>query len=175
MHKLPHNLPRPPDLPTQLEPEPLPQPTPTPTRAENNPTDAPQRGMGAIVLHHSVTALMIMLIIALAVWSYLSFRNTHFFEAPSQDTRVGSYVEGAQKQRIHFALDVFYRLDGRYPLTLNELVERNLLEASDLYYPAKSATAHPPFTYKRTPKKYTLEFASPLPSRPSDAPAEPIF
>lgn len=147
----------------------------TPKSPEISATDTRQSGMGAVILHHSVTALMIMLIIALAVWSYLSFRNTDFFEAPSQDTRVGSYVEGAQKQRIHFALDVFYRLDGRYPLTLDELVERNLLEPSDLSYPAKSTSTHSSYLYKRTPKKYTLEVARRPRSRQIETPADPSF
>lgn len=142
---------------------------------EISPTDTRRSRMGAVVLHHSVTALMIMLIIALAVWCYLSFRSTDFFQAPDRDSRIGAYVEGAQKDRVHFALDVFFSLDGHYPLSLDELVERNLLAPSDLYYPAKTTGTAETFTYERTHKKYTLELASPLPSSPDDAPAEPIF
>src|SRR5690554_6969035 len=112
------------------------RPETSPNPAVISPTDTRRSGMGAVVLHHSVTALMIMLIIALGVWSYLSFRSTDFFQAADRDSRIGAYVEDAQKARIHFALDVFFRLDGRYPLTLDELVERNLLDPSDLHYPA---------------------------------------
>lgn len=151
------------------------RPQQAPDTAPHNAADARQSGMGAVILHHSVTALLIMLVIALAVWSYLSFRNTDFFEAPTQNSRLGSYVEGAQKQRIHFALDVYYRLDGRYPLTLDELVERQLLQPSDLYYPATAPTSGEQYVYERVQDTYTLEFARPLPAPPSDAPGEPTF
>src|SRR5690554_7364267 len=83
------------------------RPETPPQAPEISPTDTRRSGMGAVVLHHSVTALMIMLIIALAVWSYLSFRSTDFFQAPDRDSRIAAYVEGAQKDRIHFALNVF--------------------------------------------------------------------
>lgn len=157
----------PPQQASQAQPNP--QATHPEARETNSrPTDTRRSGMGAVVLHHSVTALMIMLIFALAVWSYLSFRNTDFFEAPAKTSRVATYVETAQKERIRFALEVIYRLDGRYPLKLEELVERNLLAPSDLYYPLKSTSPRHQFSYERTQKSYTLDFARPAPAAQND-------
>ena len=111
--------------------------------------------MGAVVLHHTVTALMLVLIIALGVWAYLTFRKTSFFHAPDAEvgSRTESYALAAQNQRIRFALRVYFRLDGRYPAALDELVERGLLLPSDLFYPSGTGS----FDYKRTASGYTLE------------------
>lgn len=114
-------------------------------------------GLGAVVLHHTVTAVMLALIIALGVWAYLTFRNTSFFQSPDArvDSRVESYALEAQLQRIHFALSVYFRLDGRYPADLAEVVERGLLLRSDLYYPS----GRDRIAYGRTATGYTLELA----------------
>ncbi|MFP4599275.1 MAG: hypothetical protein ACLFVJ_13535 [Persicimonas sp.] len=114
-------------------------------------------GLGAVVLHHTVTAVMLALIIALGVWAYLTFRSTSFFQPPDAkvDSRVESYALEAQLQRIHFALGVYFRLDGRYPADLAEVVERGLLLRSDLYYPSGRER----LAYGRTASGYTLELA----------------
>jgi hypothetical protein len=98
---------------------------------------------------------MLSLIIALGVWGYLSFRKTSFFQpADAQvDSRVETFVLDAQLQRIHFALGVYFRLDGRYPADLPELAARGLLLPSDLYYPSGAGR----YAYKRTASGYTLE------------------
>ncbi|QDG54644.1 hypothetical protein FIV42_29035 [Persicimonas caeni] len=115
-------------------------------------------GFGAVVLHHTVTALMLALILALGVWAYLTFRKTSFFEAPDDEanTRVEAHALQAQLQRIRFGLGVYFRFDGRYPAALEELVERGLLLPSDLYYPSGTAR----YDYQRTASGYTLELAS---------------
>ncbi len=124
------------------------------------PSGAPQPAnnkgaLGAVVLHHTVTALMLVLILALGVWAYLTFRKTSFFQPPDAraHTRVDAYALLAQRQRIRFALGVYFRLDGRYPRSLDELVQRGLLLPSDLYYPA--GEGH--FRYRRTASGYALE------------------
>jgi hypothetical protein len=121
--------------------------------------DSPGAGLGAVVLHHTVTALLLVLIIALGVWAYLTFRKTNFFETPdpSAVTRVQTYALEAQASRIRFALGVHYRLDGRYPADLSDLVERGLLLSSDLYYPAGTAA----LSYRRTASGYALERTTP--------------
>jgi hypothetical protein len=162
---------KPPRNPSESAPRTGPRTGP---RTDSPPADAAaaddtrRSGMGAVVLHHSVTALMLMLIIALGVWSYLSFRTTSFFQAPaaSESSRVEAFVEEAQKQRIRFALRVFHRLDGRYPLTLDELVERNLLLPSDLEYPSGASSPGARFSYQREADGYTLQLARTLPETP---------
>lgn len=115
-------------------------------------------GLGAVVLHHTVTALMLALILALGVWAYLTFRKTSFFQAPDADanSRVEAHALQAQLQRIRFGLSVYFRLDGRYPAALDELVERGLLLPSDLFYPTGKAR----YDYQRTASGFTLELAT---------------
>jgi hypothetical protein len=101
---------------------------------------------------------MLALIIALGVWTYLTFRKTSFFEPANAqvDSRVEAFAVDAQLQRIQFALGVYFRLDGRYPAELEELAERGLLLASDLYYPAGDRR----YAYQRTASGFTLELQS---------------
>lgn len=136
------------------EPGPVPQPT------DDSPAEATEDGgLGAVVLHHTVTALLLVLVVALGVWAYLTFRKSNFFEPPDPDavTEVQSFALEAQMNRIRFALGVYYRLDGRYPADLSDLVERGLLLSSDLYYPAGASA----LSYRRTASGYVLERASP--------------
>ncbi len=133
---------------------------PQPPSGDLDPQQTPEEGnaLGAVVLHHTVTALMLALIIALGVWAYLTFRKTSFFEAPDAQasTRVEAYSLQAQLQRIRFGLAVYFRLDGRYPAALDELVERGLLLPSDLYYPSGNGR----YDYRRTASGYKLELSS---------------
>lgn len=130
---------------------------PQPKQSSEKPTRG-RSGLGAVVLHHTVTALMIALILALGVWAYLTFRKTSFFEAPDANTssRVEAYAREAQLDRIGFALEVHFRLDGRYPASLDDLVQRGLLLPSDLYYPSGEGV----YAYQRTGGGYTLDLKS---------------
>jgi hypothetical protein len=121
-------------------------------------TEQASDALGAVVLHHTVTALMLALIIALGVWAYLTFRKTHFFEPAGthDDSRLEAFALDAQMQRIRFSLRVYFRFDGRYPAELANLVERGLLLPSDLYYPSGAGR----YTYRRNASGYTLELRS---------------
>lgn len=139
---------------------------PAPTGHGAPPADShhdPRRSqMGAIVLHHSVTALMLTLCLGLGVWSYLTFRKTSFFEsaATHESSQIRAVTESAQLSRLHVALRVFHHLDGRYPLALDELVQRNILLPSDLAYPDSPHVGATHYVYKRTLDAYTLEVAT---------------
>lgn len=122
--------------------------------------EADQGGaLGAVVLHHTVTALMLVLILALSVWAYLTFRQASFFHAPDDraDSRVETYVLESQLQRVEFALAVYFRLEARYPSNLDQLVSRGLLLESDLFYPSGPDR----LAYERTADGYSLELAAP--------------
>ena len=112
------------------------------------------RGIGAVVLHHTVTAMMLALMIAIAVWAYLTFRESSFFQSPdeSETSRVMAYSAKAQVRRIESALEVHLRLHGEYPPSLDVLVDRGLLLESDLYYPADEFE----YKYERGVDSYTL-------------------
>lgn len=117
------------------------------------------QALGAVVLHHTVTAVMLVLVLALSVWAYLTFRNAQFFHTPDDgaDSRVESYLLEAQHQRVEFALSVYYRLEERYPSQLRQLVSRGLLLESDLYYPS----GRDRLDYERTADGYSLEIVAP--------------
>lgn len=116
------------------------------------------RGLGAVVLHHTVTALMLALMIGIGVWSYLTFRETSFFQAADESatSRVTYFAAEAQVERIHTALDTFLRLNGQYPASLDVLVEHGLLLESDLYYPAGKYE----YEYERSGDSFTLDIGS---------------
>jgi hypothetical protein len=116
------------------------------------------RGLGAVVLHHTVTAFMLALMIAIGVWSYLTFRETSFFESADETatSRVSYYAAVAQRDRIESALEVHFRLHEKYPASLDVLVERGLLLESDLYYPSDDFE----YEYERVGEDFTLELGS---------------
>lgn len=125
---------------------------------QSGDADQPRRGVGAVVLHHTVTVLMLVLILAMGVWGYLTFRKTSFFQKPDAQvsTRTEAYALRAQVRRIRVALRVYFRLDGRYPSNLTELVDRGLLLPSDLYYPSGKGR----YAYQRTASGFQLELES---------------
>ncbi|MGM0558698.1 MAG: hypothetical protein ACQEVA_20095 [Myxococcota bacterium] len=130
----------------------------TPDQHQEEPKKSKARGLGAVVLHHTVTAFMLALMIAIGVWSYLTFRETSFFQSADESatSRVTSFAAVAQKERIESALHVHFRLHDEYPASLNILVERGLLLESDLYYPASTFE----YEYERVGDSFTLKLVS---------------
>lgn len=99
------------------------------------------RGIATLIIHHSITVLILILFVSLGTWSYLTFRITAFFAPVDRaeiDAQITPPTEIAQHQRISFAIDVFIHLYDRPPARLEELTELNLLLPSDLYYPGKT-------------------------------------
>ena len=122
---------------------------------ESEEQDDKPRGLGAVVIHHTVTLLMLVMIIAIGVWTFLTFRDSNFFQAPKGDdmTRTSIYMARAQVERIESALRVYHRLEDNYPSDLQALVDRNLLLPSDLYYPSPNVE----YVYRRSGSSYELE------------------
>ena len=121
---------------------------------EEGPPDKP-RGIGAVVLHHTVTVLMLVMILAIGVWTFLTFRDSNFFKSPDQTelTRTSVYSARAQVRRIESALRVYHRLENAYPADLQALVDRKLLLPSDLHYPSGSVE----YEYRRAGNSFELE------------------
>jgi hypothetical protein len=91
----------------------------------------------ALVIHHVVTALLVVGALALAVWSYLTFKKRNFFyEASGQISELEAQLELSQRERISLAIKAYYQLHNNWPLSLEQLVEEGLLESSDLRYPS---------------------------------------
>ncbi|MFU8804932.1 MAG: hypothetical protein ACNA8W_14055 [Bradymonadaceae bacterium] len=116
----------------------------------------------AMILHHTITLVILSLLIAMGFWSYVTFSTTDFFadvDRMEYGSRMEPYLVEAQRQRITAALEVSYRIHDRYPTTLQGLVEAGLLLPSDLYYPAGRTQ----WEYRRQDQMYQLTHAKPEP------------
>jgi hypothetical protein len=125
------------------------QPPETPKSSDKKP------GLATLVLHHSVTFLILVLFLALGVWSYLTFQDTDFFATVDHQAfaeELSPPLVESQRQRLTFAIDVARQLTGRTPSTLNELVEMGFLLESDLYYPGGPDR----WVYERLAEGYSL-------------------
>ena len=124
--------------------------------------------VGAMILHHTITAVILCSLIAIGVWSYLTFSQTDFFasvDRAEHGAKLEPYLVEAQRQRIASALDVAYGLDNRYPVSLEGLVDAGLLLPADLYYPA----GRDRWEYRRYDQRYVLTFsASPTETSPEE-------
>jgi len=111
-------------------------------------------GLGAVVVHHTVTALLLILLVALGTWSYLTFRGTSFLDMPDAKERATfeTFAVDSQVQRIRFALEVYDRLYEKYPATLETLVDEGLLQPDDVYYPPGDVR----YVYQRVGNDYRL-------------------
>lgn len=114
----------------------------------------PGTGMGAVVVHHLVTALLVAMALALGTWGYLTFKNASLFQR--SDSRQSSPFEhhavDAQVDRLHFALAVYHSLYEKHPADLEALVDEGLLFSSDLNYPPGSST----ILYQRVGETYEI-------------------
>ena len=113
-----------------------------------------EAGVGAVVIHHIVTVIIVCLILMISVWAYLTFKSSSFFSKTDQEQpRITQWAVDAQVDRIEFALKVFRRLNAKYPADLDELVSAGLLVPSDPTYPPSTGTA---YKYRRVGDTYEL-------------------
>lgn len=134
--------------------------------------DPDQGGLLPLILHHSITVLIMVLVLTLGVWGYLNFRDAEFFTAVDRHqleaTLQPSLVE-AQQQRLSAAVEVYALIHNRYPSHLRELVDQELLTADDLYYPAGRNV----WSYELVGDSFELQFDPPEPTEESEnSPAE---
>lgn len=129
----------------------------------------PKTGFAVLIVHHSVTVIILVLFLSLGVWGYLTFRNTDFFTTVDRselNDQIRPPVIEAQRQRLVFAIQVFAHLHDRYPARLEELVETGLLLPSDLVYPGNSVH----WNYQRGPDGFSLDWASSPDHETEDSP-----
>lgn len=111
-------------------------------------------GAGAVVVHHAITVILVLMCLALATWAYLTFKNASFFVANGEQQRtLEPFVVEAQTDRIKVALDVFYRLNDKYPARLEELVTEGILDGTDPLYPPSETTS---IVYRKSGATYEL-------------------
>jgi hypothetical protein len=134
-------------------------------------TKASSKGVGAVVVHHVVTFLQVVMVLGLGAWSYVTYKNTDAFVAPRAGERnaLEPYVVESQLQRIEAALRVYEALNEKYPVTLDVLVDEGLLLPSDVAYPSRVA-----YRYQRFGEGFKLE-APRLNSAPASADDAIIF
>ncbi len=140
-----------------------PSPPAVPEKNGDDTTEADARKVGitTLIVHHSITVLILVLFLGLGVWSYLNFQNTDFFASVDRvelEAQLQPSLESAQQSRLEVALEVYALLNDRYPTRFEELVNAGLLLPSDLYYPRGPQS----WLYEPHADGFTLE------SRPPD-------
>ena len=111
-------------------------------------------GAGAVVVHHAITAILVVMCLGLATWAYLTFKKASFFEPSTENQRtIEPFVVQAQVDRIRVAIDVYYKLFDKYPNALEELVVAGILDATDPLYPPSPTSS---IVYRKTGPSYEL-------------------
>lgn len=130
---------------------------PPPDEPGDDASRAPKKpGVATLILHHSITVLILILVLALGVWSYLNFQGTDFFAAIDRDAfeaELHPSLDDAQHRRFSTAIETYGLLNDRYPTHLDDLVEEGLLLPSDLYYPRGPDS----WSYERQSDGFLLE------------------
>lgn len=124
-------------------------------RGDQKRPKPPKSGLGTLLLHHSITALILILLLGLGVWSYLTFLNKDYFATVDHEA-FSEHIEPplieAQRQRIINAIEVWSLEHSQPPSTLRDLVDQGLLVTADLYSPRGNRAWH----YERLPENYQL-------------------
>jgi hypothetical protein len=113
--------------------------------------------VGAMVVNHTITALILASLVALGFWLQTNFKPDEFFTSVDHvERRAGldPFLAEAQQRRIASALEVHHRLHGRYPITLEGLVEAGLLTQADLFHPAGADR----WSYRRHEQSFHLSW-----------------
>ncbi len=121
---------------------------------------AAKAGLFTIILHHSITVLILVLFLSLGVWAYLNLQTTEFFSTLDYDDLEAHFyppLEETQRQRLETALEVYSLRYDRYPTSLNQLTEAGLLLPSDLYYPRGLSE----WAYETRGDEYSLQLGPP--------------
>lgn len=97
--------------------------------------------IGALIVHHSVTVILVVAMLVLGVWGYITFRKNDFFYTPEETgSSTQRYLVASQLQRIELAADAYQKIHESPPISLDSLVEEGLLTSKDLNYPSRDIT-----------------------------------
>jgi len=142
---VPKSIPFPDDLPILQD---------TATYFSPDPEEKPtKQGTGAVVVHHLVTFLQIVVVMGFGIWAYLTFKNVDFFEntAVAQTSPLEPYATANQLLRIRTALRVYEALNEEFPRNLESLIDEKILLIDDLSYPGNRE-----FVYERRADSFEL-------------------
>lgn len=140
-----------------IKPDPFSEPPPKPDKPTQKtaPKKSKTSSLGVVIFHHTITVFILLLLLGVGVWSYLTFSTSSFFvpgNAAATPPAAQSHIIQAQLQRIATTLETYEVIHERYPARLEELVDSGLLLPSDLYYPLVNKTYH----YVRYQQSYDL-------------------
>ncbi len=114
-----------------------------PRPADSSSKRAPKASLWTILLHHSVTVIILVLFLAISIWAYLNVQGADFLgqvDHETMESELTPHLQAAQKLRVERALSIYERLENRYPRRLVELEQAGLLLTTDLTYPTDLET-----------------------------------
>lgn len=97
--------------------------------------------LGALILHHTITVALVIAVLGLSVWSYVTFRKQSFFYTPEQSvSSTQRYLIASQLHRLELAARAYKDIHDANPVSLEALVEEGLLTRTDLSYPSRQVS-----------------------------------
>ena len=107
-----------------------------PPQPEKEPR--PPGALSALILHHTVTALLLCGALAMGIWGYLTHRKGGFVyaQAPLQEGSSKRYLIASQEARIKLAAETYRLIHQTAPIEVSVLVDEGLLHPDDLRYPS---------------------------------------
>lgn len=112
----------------------------------------PGTRMGAVVVNHLVTAMLIVMAVVTTTWAYLTFKDGTGELSAGSERSFFEPALTAQADRVRFAVGVYHTLHGSFPRDLQAVVDDGLLQSDDLKYPPGSAAV----VYERVGDSYQI-------------------
>ena len=108
--------------------------------APSSGEDPPQRGaIAALILHHTVTVLLLVGALALGIWGYLTYRRgglSMTAAVSAQAPPSQRHLIASQIARLELAAETSRQLYQSAPLKLEALIDQGLISRDDLSYPS---------------------------------------
>lgn len=116
---------------------------PAPPQKPRKPSEPRQPGaLGALILHHTVTALFLCGALAMGIWGYLTHKKGGFVyaQAPLEESSSKRYLIASQEARIKLAAETYRLIHQTPPIEVSVLVDAGLLQPDDLRYPSSQVS-----------------------------------
>jgi len=98
--------------------------------------------LGALILHHTITALLLSGALALGIWGFLTYKKGGFTyaQAPVEKGSTHRYLIASQEAKLKLAAETYTRINQTPPLETSVLVDAGLILEDDLHYPSHNVT-----------------------------------
>lgn len=140
------------------------------------PQEKAPGALGALILHHTVTAMLIVGGLALGIWGYLTYTKDGFTYAkePMAQSASQRYLIASQVHRLTLAAHTYQKLHQSPPLTLDILVEEGIIRPDDLSYPSPKVSYAIHIRGDQLVVTSTLVTTPPIESPPEDDVITPL-